>query len=252
MDSYIEITENSLKKVQVLKARKSFDEALISCNKILDNLKPIALNISENTNALQLIAVTIGEISGIYENKNELQCSLEYKKLQRIFLSYIKSEESKLNCDTFESDECDIDKEKLIDKLNEIQNMTVHLSQNPEEAMNQILDSLQRSKEKKINSVLESLMNSSKNDANQNYDDIELTKFEKFVDFIFNHPFLFIFFIISFLLFSIFLITQHFQAKNKMPNDIEKNLKKISNYISKIKDVKDVKNPENIKKMMDL
>ena len=69
MEVIIKQNENSLKKVQGLKANLYYDKALVVCNKILDNLKPIALQEPDITDDIQLMAITIGEISEIYEKK---------------------------------------------------------------------------------------------------------------------------------------------------------------------------------------
>lgn len=237
MDSIILKNENSLKIAQVLKAKQSYTEALTICNKILEDLKTTALKVSDNFDAIQLMSITIGEISEIYEDKNELQCALEYKKLQRLFLSYIKYQESLLAGEPYESDEGIMNKKDLIIKLNDVQHMAVHLSNDPEEAMKQILESLQRSKERKVKNVLESISNSPK-ETQQNSENIELTKFELFIEFIFIHPFLFIILIIFILTTSIFLISNYFRTKKKMHGSIKDHLKEITDYISRVKDVK--------------
>lgn len=244
MESVITLNKNSLKMVQGLKAKHNYDEALSVCNKSLEDLKQVALNVSKDNDSIQLIAIAIGEISEIYEKKNEPQCALEYKKLQRLFLSYIKYQESLITGNPYDLDECVVDKNVLFAKLNEVQKMTIHLSDCPEEAMKQILGSLQRSKEKKVNSTLESIIHS-QNEMHQNSDDIELTKFERFIDFIFIHPFFFIFSIIILLITSVLIVSKHFQTNKTISDKIQKQIKEITNHISKIQDIT---NNENLKK----
>ncbi|KAK8860437.1 hypothetical protein M9Y10_012102 [Tritrichomonas musculus] len=237
MEVIIKQNENSLKKVQGLKANLYYDKALVVCNKILDNLKPIALQEPDITDDIQLMAITIGEISEIYEKKKELQYSLQYKKVQRRFLSYLKSQNSILIEEPYEMNDSIRSKKDLINKLDEIREMTISLSNNPEDAMNQILESLQRSKEKRVKSALESIVNSqNKNDKNKN--DIELTKFERFIEFIFNHPILFALFVILVFSCLIFYITTHFRTEIEVSKNTKERIKKISNHISNFNNIK--------------
>lgn len=237
MEVIIKQNENSLKKVQGLKANLYYDKALVVCNKILDNLKPIALQEPDVTDDIQLMAITIGEISEIYEKKKELQYALQYKKVQRHFLSYLKSQNSILMEEPYEMNDSIRSKKDLINKLDEIREMTISLSNNPEDAMNQILESLQRSKEKRVKSALESIVNS-QNNNDKNKNDIELTKFERFIEFIFNHPILFALFVILVFSCLIFYITTHFRTKIEVSKKTKERIKKISNHISNINNIK--------------
>lgn len=237
MEVIIKQNENSLKKVQGLKANLYYDKALVVCNKILDNLKPIALQEPDITDDIQLMAITIGEISEIYEKKKELQYALQYKKVQRRFLSYLKTQNSILMEEPYEMNDSIRSKKDLINKLDEIREMTISLSNKPEDAMNQILESLQRSKEKRVKSALESIVNS-QNKNNKNKNDIELTKFERFIEFIFNHPILFALFVILVFSCLIFYITTHFRTEIEVSKKTQERIKKISNHISNFNNIK--------------
>ncbi|OHT11241.1 hypothetical protein TRFO_01202 [Tritrichomonas foetus] len=251
--------ENNLKMVQGLEAKHSYTEAISLCNHVLEDLKPIALHQSDDTSAIQLMAVALGEMSEIYERKGEIQRALEYKRTQHSFLDYVKIFEARVIEGDDSSDDSSDDKstsksdEKknarktkkyaknentkigLLEKLEDLQVMTISLSENPEDAMRQIMESLQRSKEKKVNQAIDQIINA-KPQKKQNLNS-EISTTERCIEFIFNHPFVIISVILLFITLVVFFISRTFRVKYEMSEASKQRLSKISEYLSKLNEV---------------
>lgn len=224
--SVISNAGNSFKMAQALAYKKNYDQSISLCHTILKDIKPLVL--ANDLASIQLLSVTIGLLSELYENKNEPQIALSYKTLQRNSLEYLIDAENH-SFDQLDRNSNIITPKQLINSLHDIQNAKVNLSSNPNEAMQQIMQALERSKTQKINEAINSL--SKKKNTAQNS---ELTLFEKFIQFFFSHPIIIAFLIVIFMIFLIFFMIFHIQSDFEIPETSQKRLHELSKYLNQM------------------
>ena len=230
--SIISHSENSLKMVKGLIAKTNYNGAIKVCNQVIDDLKEVALNQSYDSSDIQLIAVALGELSEIYEKKEEFNLALEYTKLQKLFLSFVKWNQD-IDEDKYQEN-IRQNRIKLIKKLDEIRNMNISLSTDPEEAMKQIMESLNKSKKQRINDMLESINQANKTE--RKFDDIKLNRQEKIFNFIFDHPFIIAFSIIFFLFLSVWLIMQYYSPNIGISDENKKKIMELNRFAASFED----------------
>ena len=225
--SVISNAENSFKMAQALAYKKNYDQSISLCNTILKDIKPLVL--ANDLASIQLLSVTIGLLSELYENKNEPQMALSYKTLQRNCLEYLIDAENH-SFDQSDNNSNILTPKQLINSLDDIQNAKVTLSSNPNEAMQQIMQALERSKTQKINEAINSL-SKTKNNPTQNP---KLTLSEKFIQFFFSHPIIIAFLIVLFMIFLIFFIISHIHSDFEIPESHQKRLHDLSKYLNQM------------------
>lgn len=83
--------ENDFKIAQVLRIRKEIPKALIKYQRVCESLEVISTNNPGANMELKFIPLSLNEISGIYQEKKDLEKALAFMRCQTHFWEYILS-----------------------------------------------------------------------------------------------------------------------------------------------------------------
>lgn len=204
MQSVYSFCENQLKMVKGMVAKRDYSRARQTCVDVINQLREPVIQDLDKTDSIQLIAIAAGEISETYEKEENLPDALKFKRLQRELLDYVKMYESitdDLEEDIPENGNLGVTRDQLLKKVDDTFVLESHLNlDDPQEAMKQILASMERAKEQKVKNALEAIYEANRTPPKKK-------KIEQFAEFVFNHPFVFVLAIVSVLVMIVLVIS---------------------------------------------
>lgn len=237
--------ENQLKMVKGMIAKRDYYRARQICVDVINQLREPMLQDTDKTDSIQLIAISAGEISETYEKENNLSDALKFKVLQRELLNYVKVYESMaedIEEDIPENGNLSLSRTQLFNIIDETFKIESQLKiDDPQEAMKQILASMERAKEQKVKDAIEAIC-----EANRNLP--KKYKIESFFELVLDHPLIFAFVIIIMLSAAVVCISNFLKPSVVISPENQNRIKDMTimmqqyqkEYNRKIKNMKDL------------